>query len=131
MGALERRGGRDTRSWSRWLSGQRRLERAAYPRGDRPGLDSANDDLPPQHDVQPGGHELELLLRFFEMRPTRSVRSPRSTVTICETLATESLDSPALLAAMRTLPGASALFTLLVSGTHTTVATRLWLKASP
>src|SRR5208283_42815 len=68
---------------------------------------------------------------FFETRPTRSVRRVRSSVTICETLATESLPSPEVRAARSTFPGALAHLRLLVSGTHTTVARRLRLRGSP
>jgi hypothetical protein len=50
---------------------------------------------------------------------------------ICDTLATESLGSPATRADKLTLPGAKAHFKLLVNGTQTTVEIRLWLSASP
>ena len=41
-------------------------------------------------------------------RPTRSVSTERSSVTTCETFATESFERPVLRAGRRTLPGASA-----------------------
>ncbi len=49
---------------------------------------------------------------------------------ICDTLATESFGSPVTRADKLTLPGARAHFKLLVRGTHTTVAMRLWFSAS-
>src|SRR5206468_11771804 len=64
-------------------------------------------------------------------RPTCSVSRALSSATICETFATDSLGSPVALCDSSTLPGAFAHFTLLVSGTHTTVAMRLLLMASP
>lgn len=63
--------------------------------------------------------------------PVRSVSKLLSRLTICETLATESLGSPVTRGDSITLPGAFAHLTLLVSGTHTTVAIRLRLKGSP
>lgn len=63
--------------------------------------------------------------------PTRSESTARSTVTICETLATESFGNPVRSAGISTLPGAAAQRRLLVSGTTTTVAIRLALNASP
>jgi len=53
--------------------------------------------------------------------PTSSVMRSRSRATICEALATESLDKPVALAGRSTLPGASAQTRLLVNGTQTTV----------
>ena len=58
--------------------------------------------------------------------PTRAVRNDLSTVTIWETLATESLGSPVRRAERRAFPGAKLHFRLLVSGTHTTV--EIWLR---
>ena len=63
--------------------------------------------------------------------PTRSVSCDWSREITCETLATESFGSPVTRADKLTLPGASAHFRLLVSGTQTTVEIRLWLSASP
>jgi hypothetical protein len=63
--------------------------------------------------------------------PTCSASRDLSSVMIWETLATDSFDSPVNRGSRRTLPGASAHFKLLVSGTHTTAAIRLRLKASP
>lgn len=63
--------------------------------------------------------------------PTSSVRSSRSSVTIWEVFATESLGRPVLRAGRMTFPGASAHERLLVRGTQTTVLTRLRLSASP
>src|SRR5215470_4520031 len=63
--------------------------------------------------------------------PTSSVIRSRSRVTICEALATESLDKPVALAGRSTLPGASAQTRLLVNGTQTTVRIRLRFSASP
>src|SRR5665648_132265 len=62
--------------------------------------------------------------------PARSVREALSSVTSCETFATESLGSPVAFAESRTLPGASAQRVLLVRATHTTVAIRLRLNES-
>src|SRR3972149_3174645 len=62
---------------------------------------------------------------------TLSVRNDLSSATICDTLATESLESLVERAPRSTLPGASADLRLPVSGTHTTVAMRLRLRASP
>src|SRR6185312_6382049 len=62
--------------------------------------------------------------------PMHSVSWLRSTATISETFATESLARPVARAANRTFPGASAHFRLLVSGTHTTVLIRLLFKES-
>ena len=66
-----------------------------------------------------------------ESLPTSSASSSRSSVTICEVFATESLGKPVVLAGNRTLPGASAHTRLLVNVTHTTVRMRLRLSASP
>ena len=63
--------------------------------------------------------------------PTSSVRSSRSSVTIWDVLATESLGRPVTRAGRMTLPGASAQPRLLVKGTQTTVRTRLRLSESP
>lgn len=63
--------------------------------------------------------------------PVRSVSRPLSMLTICETLATESLGSPVRRGESMTFPGAFAHLTLLVSGTHTTVAIRLRFSGSP
>ena len=63
--------------------------------------------------------------------PTSSVRSSRSSVTIWDVLATESLGRPVTRAERMTLPGASAQPRLLVKGTQTTVRTRLRLSESP
>ena len=63
--------------------------------------------------------------------PTSSVISSRSSVTICEALAMESLGRPVALAASSTLPGASAQRRLLVKGTQTTERMRLRFSASP
>ena len=63
-------------------------------------------------------------------RPTRFVNSSLSRVSSCDTFATESLGRPVVRAERRTFPGAKAHFRLLVSGTHTTVAIRLWFNAS-
>ncbi len=56
---------------------------------------------------------------------TRSLRRDLSKEMICETLATESFGNPVTLADKLTLPGASAHFKLLVSGTQTAVEMRL------
>ena len=56
--------------------------------------------------------------------------SDRPIVTICETLATESLGRPDVLAGMSTLPGASTSRRFDVSTTATTVRIRLRLNAS-
>ena len=63
--------------------------------------------------------------------PTSSVSSSRSSVTIWEVFATESLGRPVVRAGRITLPGASAQSRLLVNGTQTTVLTRLRFSASP
>ncbi len=63
-------------------------------------------------------------------RPTRFVNSSLSRVSSCDTFATESLGRPVVRAERRTFPGAKPHFRLLVSGTHTTVAIRLWFNAS-
>jgi hypothetical protein len=63
--------------------------------------------------------------------PTSSVSSSRSSVTIWEVFATESLGRPVVRAARRTLPGASVQPRLLVKGTQTTVLTRLRFSESP
>src|SRR5208337_1035984 len=62
--------------------------------------------------------------------PVRSVRRSLSTVTICETLATESLGSPVRRAERVTFPGAVPHLRLLVNGTQTVVARRLPFSAS-
>jgi hypothetical protein len=62
--------------------------------------------------------------------PTHSVSRELSREMICDTLATESFGSPVARVDKPTLPGASAHFRLLVSGTQTTVEIRLWLSAS-
>lgn len=49
----------------------------------------------------------------------------------CDTFATESFGNLVDLAGSIVLPGAPAQVTLLVRGTHTTVAMRLRLKALP
>ena len=54
--------------------------------------------------------------------PTSSVMRSRSRATICEALATESLDKPVALAGRSTLPGASAQTRLLVNGTQDTAS---------
>jgi hypothetical protein len=56
---------------------------------------------------------------------TRSLRRDLSREMICETLATESFGNPVTLADKLTLPGASAHFRLLVSGTQIAVEMRL------
>ena len=66
-----------------------------------------------------------------EIRPTRSSRSARSRATTCDTFATESFGKPVIPMANSTFPGASSHRRLLVSGTQTTVASRLRFKASP
>ena len=63
--------------------------------------------------------------------PVRSVRSALSSVTNCETLATDSFGSPVALAGSRTFPGALAHLRLLVRATHTPVAMRLRFSGSP
>jgi hypothetical protein len=63
--------------------------------------------------------------------PTRSVNSDLSSVTICETFATDSLGSPVAVSDRRTFPGADAHFTLLVSATQTAVEMRLRFRLSP
>jgi len=64
-----------------------------------------------------------------ERRPVRSVNVDLSSVTIWDTLTTESFGSPVSSAFNKRFPGASAHLRLLVKGTHTMVASRLWLKA--
>ena len=61
----------------------------------------------------------------------RSPSSVLSTATTCDTLATASCGRPVVRAVSGRFPGASAHRKLLVSGTHTTVASRLRFKASP
>lgn len=56
---------------------------------------------------------------------TRSLRRDLSKEMICETLATESFGNPVTPADKLTLPGASAHFKLLVSGTQIAVEMRL------
>lgn len=65
------------------------------------------------------------------IRPTRSSSSVRLRATTCDTFATESFDRPVIPPVNGTFPGASAHRRLLVSGTHTVVASRLRFKASP
>ncbi len=60
--------------------------------------------------------------------PSRLLSRPRSIVSICEALATESFDRPATFAGKRTLPGAFAQVRLLVNGTQTTVAILLLFR---
>jgi hypothetical protein len=67
----------------------------------------------------------------FDNLPTSSVSRSRSSVTIWEVFATESLGSPVVRAGRLTLPGASAQARLLVKGTQTTVLTRLRFSESP
>jgi len=67
----------------------------------------------------------------FDSLPTSSVSSSRSSVTIWEVFATESLGRPVVRAGRITLPGASAQARLLVNGTQTTVLTRLRFSESP
>ncbi len=62
--------------------------------------------------------------------PTRVVRRSLSTLTIWDTLATESFGNPVRLAERRTFPGAKPHFRLLVNGMQTTVAMRLRFNAS-
>jgi hypothetical protein len=62
--------------------------------------------------------------------PTRSVRTSRSTVTTCDTLATESFGSPVCRDGANTFPGASRSRKLEVSTTAMTVWMRLLLKSS-
>lgn len=66
-----------------------------------------------------------------ETRPACSVRTARSTVTICETFATESFGRPVERRLRSTFPGAETHRRLLVKGTTTTVARRLAFRASP
>src|SRR6185503_13320295 len=63
--------------------------------------------------------------------PERPVSSVLSKLTIWETFATDSFGSPVNRTGSRTLPGALAHLVLLVSGTQTTVASRLRLNESP
>jgi len=63
--------------------------------------------------------------------PTRSESKDLSRVNSCDTFTTESLESPVNRRKSRTFPGASAHFTLLVRGTHTTVLILLRFIASP
>jgi hypothetical protein len=82
-------------------------------------------DASPRRDRYPGQHPA---------RPTRAGSSPRSVlsnVTIWETLATDSFESPVTPGGSSTFPGAVAHFMLLVRGTQTTVAIRLRFNASP
>jgi len=83
--------------------------------------------LATEDEIDSREHELKLAPR--EM--TDPLDEQRSIVTICETLATESFDSPVVGAGSRTLPGASAQWRLLVIGIHTTVEMRLRLNGSP
>jgi hypothetical protein len=62
--------------------------------------------------------------------PTRSVRRDLSREMIRDTFATESFGSPETRADNVTLPGARRHLRLLVSGTQTTAAMRLWFSAS-
>lgn len=63
--------------------------------------------------------------------PTREVRNALSTVTIWDTLATESLGNPVRRAENCTFPGAEAHLRFVVKGTQTTVEMRLRFRASP
>ena len=60
-----------------------------------------------------------------------SVRRRRSTANNWDALATESFVSPESFAASSVCPGAVAHVKLLVSGTHTTIVSRLRLSALP
>lgn len=63
--------------------------------------------------------------------PTRSVSRSLSSVSIWDTLATDSFGRPLSRAARETFPGADARRRLLVKGTQTTVAIRLRFRESP
>ena len=63
--------------------------------------------------------------------PTREARNALSTVTIWETLATESLGNPVRRAENSTFLGAEAHVRFVVKGTQTTVEMRLRFRASP
>jgi hypothetical protein len=67
----------------------------------------------------------------LDIFPVSSVSNSRSRLMICETLATESFESPVARAGRSTLPGASTQARLLVKGTQTTVLMRLRFSASP
>lgn len=69
-----------------------------------------------------------LLLGSFE---TRSIRVHLSTVTIWDTFATESFDSPVKPDGRVTFPGAAAQSILLVNGTTTAVPILLRFRGSP
>ena len=69
--------------------------------------------------------------RFGASLPMRSVKYARSTANSCDAFATESFGKPATFAGSIVLPGASAQAKLLVSGTQTTVASRLRLRGLP
>jgi len=69
--------------------------------------------------------------RRRESFTTCSSSTLRSSVTSCDTFATESFESLVARAGRSTFPGASAQRRLLVRGTHTTVAMRLRLNESP
>jgi hypothetical protein len=62
--------------------------------------------------------------------PTREVRNALSTVTIWDTLATESLGNPVRRAENCIFPGAAPHLRLVVKGTQTTVEMRLRFTAS-
>ena len=79
--------------------------------------------LASQHNVDSGENQLQLRLRQLA---DAFRKEPLSTVTTCETLATESFGNRVVAAERATLPGAAAHFRLLVSGTQTTVA--MWLR---
>ena len=66
----------------------------------------------------------------FGILPTRSVNCRLSTVTSCDTFATESRSNPVCFALRSTLPGATDQRRLLVRATHTTVAIWLWFSGS-
>jgi hypothetical protein len=67
----------------------------------------------------------------LDIFPVSSVSNSRSRLMICETLATESFESPVARARRSTLPGASTQARLLVKRTQTTVLMRLRFSASP
>ena len=66
----------------------------------------------------------------FGILPTRSVNCRLSTVTSCDTFATESRSNPVCFALRSTFPGATDQRRLLVRATHTTVAIWLWFSGS-
>ncbi len=69
--------------------------------------------------------------RFGANFPIRLLRYVRSTANSCDALATESFGRPATLAGKKVFPGAASHDRLLVSGTHTTVASRLRFSGLP